>query len=69
MSGFFSSAVVHTALIVGTLVAVLAGGIGVFTVVRSQAFAGEALGDIGSSGGASPSCSPSALSGASSRPL
>jgi zinc/manganese transport system permease protein len=53
VSGFFSSSVVHTALIVGTLVAALAGGIGVFTVIRSQAFAGEALGDVGASGGAS----------------
>jgi zinc/manganese transport system permease protein len=52
MSGFFSSSVVQTALIVGTLVAALAGGVGVFTVIRSQAFSGEALGDVGSSGGA-----------------
>jgi zinc/manganese transport system permease protein len=53
MSGFFSSAVVHTALIAGTLVAVLAGTVGVFTVLRGQSFAAEALGDLGSAGGSS----------------
>jgi zinc/manganese transport system permease protein len=49
--GFFSSAPVHTALIVGTAVAVISGPLGVFTVIRGQAFAGEALGDIGTTGG------------------
>jgi zinc/manganese transport system permease protein len=50
-SGFFSSGPVHTALIVGTAVAVISGPLGVFTVIRGQAFAGEALGDIGTTGG------------------
>lgn len=50
-SGFFSSGPVHTALIVGTAVAVISGPLGVFTVIRGQAFAGEALGDIGTAGG------------------
>jgi zinc/manganese transport system permease protein len=49
--GFFSSGPVHTALIVGTAVAVISGPLGVFTVLRGQAFAGEALGDIGTTGG------------------
>ena len=49
--GFFSSGPVHTALIVGTAVAVISGPLGVFTVIRGQAFAGEALGDIGTTGG------------------
>ncbi len=50
--GFFESAVVHTGLGVGTLVAIVAGVVGVFTVVRGQSFAGEAFGDIGTTGGA-----------------
>jgi zinc/manganese transport system permease protein len=49
--GFFSSGPVHTALIVGTAVAMISGPLGVFTVIRGQAFAGEALGDIGTTGG------------------
>lgn len=49
--GFFSSGPVHTALIVGTAVAVISAPLGVFTVIRGQAFAGEALGDIGTTGG------------------
>jgi zinc/manganese transport system permease protein len=51
--GFFSSSVVQLAALVGGLVAVVAGTVGVFTVVRGQAFAGEALGDIGAAGGSS----------------
>jgi zinc/manganese transport system permease protein len=49
--GFLSSGPVHTALIVGTAVAVISGPLGVFTVIRGQAFAAEALGDIGTTGG------------------
>ncbi len=41
----------HTALAVGTPVAIVAGVVGVFTVIRGQAFAGHALSDIGASGG------------------
>jgi zinc/manganese transport system permease protein len=51
--GFFASAPVHLALAVGALVAIVAGCVGVFTVVRGQSFAGEALGDIGAAGGSS----------------
>jgi zinc/manganese transport system permease protein len=51
--GFFSSSSVHTALAVGGIVAVVAGVVGVFTVLRGQAFAGEALGDVGAAGGSS----------------
>jgi zinc/manganese transport system permease protein len=50
--GFFDSSPVHTALIVGTVVAIVAAMVGVFTVIRGQSFAGEALGDIGTTGGA-----------------
>ncbi len=50
-AGFFSSAAVRTALIVGGAVAVVSGPLGVFTVIRGQSFAGEALGDIGTTGG------------------
>jgi zinc/manganese transport system permease protein len=49
--GFFASGPVHTALIVGAAVALVAGPLGVFTVIRGQAFAAEALGDIGTTGG------------------
>jgi zinc/manganese transport system permease protein len=51
--GFFSSSSVRNALLVGALVALVAGPIGVFTVIRGQAFAGEALGDMGAAGGSS----------------
>jgi zinc/manganese transport system permease protein len=51
--GFFSSSAVELAVAVGGLVAVVAAGVGVFTVIRGQAFAGEALGDIGAAGGSS----------------
>ncbi len=50
--GFFSSEVIHVAVSVGAVVAVVAAVVGVFTVIRGQAFAGEALGDIGTTGGA-----------------
>jgi zinc/manganese transport system permease protein len=42
---------VHVAIVVGALVAVTAGTVGVFTVIRGQSFAGEALGDIDTAGG------------------
>ena len=51
--GFFSSSSVQLALVVGGLVAIVAGCVGVFTVIRGQSFAGEALGDIGATGGSS----------------
>ena len=51
--GFFASANVQLALVVGGLVAIVAAGAGIFTVLRGQSFAGEALGDIGAAGGSS----------------
>jgi zinc/manganese transport system permease protein len=50
-TGFFTNDAVHTALIIGTTVAVVAGALGVFTVMRGQSFAAEAFGDIGTTGG------------------
>ena len=52
MNGFFSSSPVHTALWAGLLVAVVSGPVGVFTILRSQSFAGHSLSDIGAAGGA-----------------
>jgi zinc/manganese transport system permease protein len=49
--GFFASTPVHSAVAVGAIVAVVSGIVGVFTVIRGNSFAGEALGDIGSTGG------------------
>jgi zinc/manganese transport system permease protein len=49
--GFFQSPAVHTALIVGGLVALVAGPVGVFTVMRGQSFAGHALADVSTTGG------------------
>ncbi len=51
--GFFSSSTVALAVLVGGSVALVAGAVGVFTVIRGQAFAGEALGDMGAAGGSS----------------
>lgn len=48
---FFASGPVHTALIVGALVALVSGPVGVFTVVRGQSFAGHSLADVGTTGG------------------
>jgi len=50
-SGFFSSEPVQVALAVGAAVAIVSGAVGVFTVMRGQSFAGEALADIGATGG------------------
>jgi zinc/manganese transport system permease protein len=49
--GFFQSEAVHIALGVGALAAIVTGTVGVFTVMRGQSFAGEAFGDIGTTGG------------------
>ncbi len=49
--GFFTSAPVHTAMIVGGGAAVVSGVVGVFTVIRGQSFAGHALADVSSAGG------------------
>jgi zinc/manganese transport system permease protein len=50
-SGFFHSAPVHTALIIGAIVSVVCGAVGVFTVLRGQSFAGHAFSDLGTTGG------------------
>jgi zinc/manganese transport system permease protein len=49
--GFFSSAPVRTALIIGAVTAVVSAIVGVFVVVRSQSFAGHALTDVATAGG------------------
>jgi zinc/manganese transport system permease protein len=51
--GFFGNSSVQLAGAVGAVVAIVAGCVGVFTVIRGQSFAGEALGDLGASGGSS----------------
>lgn len=51
-AGFFASSVVQNALLIGAAAAVLSGIIGVFTVLRGQSFAGHALADVSSAGGA-----------------
>lgn len=51
--GFFSSSIVRLAAEVGAVVSIVAAAAGVFTVIRGQAFAGEALGDMGAAGGSS----------------
>jgi zinc/manganese transport system permease protein len=51
--GFFSSSAVQLAAVLGGVVAIVAACVGVFTVIRGQSFAGEALGDIGAAGGSS----------------
>jgi zinc/manganese transport system permease protein len=48
--GFFESGLVHRELLVGAAVALVSGAVGVFAVIRGQAFAGEALSDIGAAG-------------------
>ncbi len=50
--GFFTSAPVQTALIIGGGTAIVSGVVGVFTVIRGQSFAGHALADVSSAGGA-----------------
>jgi zinc/manganese transport system permease protein len=50
--GFFANGPVHTALIIGSVVAVVSATVGTFTVMRGQSFAGHALSDIGTAGGA-----------------
>jgi zinc/manganese transport system permease protein len=50
--GFFSNPAVRTALLVGSVSAVVSAIVGTFTVVRGQSFAGHSLADVGSAGGA-----------------
>ena len=49
--GFFASAPVHVALLIGGVVAVVSGIVGTFTVMRGQSYAGHALADISVTGG------------------
>jgi zinc/manganese transport system permease protein len=49
--GLFSSGPVHTAAFIGAAVAVVSAGVGVFTVLRSQSFAGHSLADVSTAGG------------------
>jgi zinc/manganese transport system permease protein len=51
-AGFFTSAPVQTAALVGGAAAIVSGVIGVFTILRGQSFAGHALADVSSAGGA-----------------
>jgi zinc/manganese transport system permease protein len=50
--GFFASTPVQTAAIIGGGAAVVSAVIGVFTILRGHEFAGHALADISSTGGA-----------------
>jgi zinc/manganese transport system permease protein len=50
-SGFFSNSAVRTALVIGSVVAVVSAIVGTFTVMRGQSFAGHSLADIGTAGG------------------
>ena len=50
--GFFTSEPVHTAIVIGGAAAIVSGVVGVFTVIRGQSFAGHALADVSSAGGA-----------------
>jgi zinc/manganese transport system permease protein len=49
--GFFASAPVRTAVLLGGVVAVVSAIVGVFTVMRGQSFGGHALGDVAAAGG------------------
>jgi len=49
--GFFSSGPVHIACVVGSIVAIVSGVVGVFTVMRGQSFAGHSLADVATAGG------------------
>jgi zinc/manganese transport system permease protein len=50
--GFFTSEPVRTAVVIGGGAAIVSGVVGVFTVIRGQSFAGHALADVSSAGGA-----------------
>jgi len=53
--GLFSNATVRTALVLGALVSIVSGVVGIFTVLRGQSFAGHALTDVATAGGAGAS--------------
>jgi zinc/manganese transport system permease protein len=50
--GLFANSSVRTALVVGAVVAVVSAVVGIFTVLRGQSFAGHALTDVATAGGA-----------------
>ena len=50
--GLWSNAAVRTGMGVGVAVAVVSALVGLFTVMRSQSFAGHALADVAMAGGA-----------------
>jgi zinc/manganese transport system permease protein len=50
--GFFSSEPVRVAALIGGGAAIVSAVLGVFTVIRGQSFAGHALADVSSAGGA-----------------
>jgi zinc/manganese transport system permease protein len=52
-NGFFTGSTVHTGLLVGAVVSIVAGPVGVFAVIRGQSFAAEALSDVGAAGASS----------------
>jgi zinc/manganese transport system permease protein len=49
--GLFTSGPVRTAALIGMITAVVSATVGVFTVIRSQSFAGHALTDVATTGG------------------
>jgi zinc/manganese transport system permease protein len=51
-TGFFVSGPVQTALVIGGGAAIVSAIVGVFTIIRGQSFAGHALADVSSAGGA-----------------
>lgn len=53
--GLFANGSVRTALILGAMVSVVSAIVGVYTVLRSQSFAGHALTDVAMAGGAGAS--------------
>ena len=52
MSHMLADPYVRRALLIGLVVAVVSGPVGVFTILRGQSFAGHALADTGTVGGA-----------------
>ena len=50
--GFLTNEPVRTAIVIGCAAAIVSGVVGVFTVIRGQSFAGHALADVSSAGGA-----------------
>jgi len=71
--GLFANHSVDNALAVGAVVAVVSAVVGIFTVLRGQSFAGHALTDVATAGGAGAFLAgvaplPDSSAGASSAP-